>query len=80
MKVNLIITKIKKHISNFNDLEDIMPTDFYCIDVDGHQVAENVPLEYVMIFVKAIYVEFYNEPNLKVSIERMYNSQQDTEG
>ena len=48
-----------------------MKTDFYNVYVNDGIVAENMPLQYVLIFIKAIYVEFYAEPNLKVTIKRI---------
>ena len=47
-----------------------MSTDTYSIYVENNKVAENMPLTYALILIKAIYVEFYNEKNLKVIIKR----------
>ena len=48
-----------------------MSSNFYNIYVDENCVAENMPLQFALILVKAIYGEFYAEPKLKVSIERV---------
>ena len=48
-----------------------METEFYNIYVNDNIVAKNMPLQYALILTKAIYVEFYAEPHLKVTIERI---------
>lgn len=48
-----------------------MGTEFYNVYVDDNAVAENMPLQYALILTKAIYVEFYAEPHLRVTIERI---------
>lgn len=48
-----------------------MGTEFYNVYVDDNAVAENMPLQYALILTKALYVEFYAEPNLRVTIERI---------
>ena len=48
-----------------------MSSNFYNVYVDENCVAENMPLQFALILVKAIYGEFYAEPKLKVSIERV---------
>ena len=52
-------------------MEKIMSSNFYNVYVDENCVAENMPLQFALILVKAIYGEFYAEPKLKVSIERV---------
>ncbi len=52
---------------------------YYTIKVDGQRVAEYVPLEYVTIFVEAMFKKFYLMPDLKVEIERMRLNTIDTE-
>lgn len=47
-----------------------MSTETYSIYVENNKVAEYMPLTYALILIKAIYVEFYNEKNLKVTIKR----------
>ena len=47
-----------------------MSSDIYSIYVENNKVADNLPLTYALILIKAIYVEFYNEKNLKVTIKR----------
>lgn len=49
----------------------IMPTELYKVYIDDNTVADNMPLQFALIFVKAIYSEFYAEPNLKVTIEKI---------
>ena len=48
-----------------------MGTDFYKVYIDDNCVGEKMPLQFALIFVKAIYSEFYAEPNLKVTIEKV---------
>ena len=46
-------------------------SEFYNVYVDDNRIAENMPLQFALILTKAIYGEFYAEPKLKVSIERV---------
>lgn len=46
-------------------------SEFYNVYIDDNCVAENMPLQFALILTKAIYGEFYAEPKLKVSIERV---------
>lgn len=46
-------------------------SEFYNVYVDDNCIAENMPLQFALILTKAIYGEFYAEPKLKVSIERV---------
>ena len=48
-----------------------MNNEFYKVYVDDNCVAENMPLQFALILTKAIYSEFYAEPKLKVTIERV---------
>lgn len=48
-----------------------MSCDYYQIYVDHVCIAKYVTLEYATVFTKAIFSEFYNEKDLKVSIQRM---------
>ena len=48
-----------------------MATEFYKVYIDDDAVAENMPLQFALILVKAIYSEFYAEPKLRVTIEKM---------
>ena len=48
-----------------------MSSEFYNIYIDDNCIAENMPLQFALILTKAIYGEFYAEPKLKVSIERV---------
>lgn len=52
----------------------IMGTEFYNVYVDNNAVAENMPLQFALILTKAIYAEFYAEPNLRVTIEKIPNN------
>ena len=47
-----------------------MNENFYTIKVENTEVAKHISLEYACIFLKAIMREFYNEPDIKVTIER----------
>lgn len=48
-----------------------MPEQLYKIRInDTDIVGEALPFQFALLFVKAIYGEYYAEPNLKVSIER----------
>lgn len=52
----------------------IMPTELYKVYIDDNAVAENMPLQFALILVKAIYSEFYAEPKLRVTIEKISNN------
>ena len=47
-----------------------MNSETYSVYVEDNKVAEHMPLNYALILVKAVYVEFYNEKRLKVTIKR----------
>lgn len=49
----------------------IMPTELYKVYIDNDTIAENMPLQFALILTKAIYSEFYAEPKLKVTIEKI---------
>ena len=46
-------------------------TEFYNVYIDDNAVAENMPLQFALILTKAIYSEFYAEPKLRVTIEKV---------
>ena len=46
------------------------------IYLDGHPIAEKVPIDYCMIFVKAIFAEFHLDENLTITIARCKNVQE----
>ena len=46
-------------------------TEFYNVYIDDNAVAENMALQFALILVKAIYSEFYAEPKLRVTIEKV---------
>ena len=48
-----------------------MSSEFYNVYIDDNCIAENMPLQFALILTKAIYGEFYAEPNLKVTIEKV---------
>lgn len=48
-----------------------MSSEFYNIYIDDNCIAENMPLQFALILTKAIYGEFYAEPNLRVTIEKV---------
>ena len=50
-----------------------MSEDLYIIKVENTEVAKHVSLEYACIFLKAIMREYYNEPDIRVTIEREPN-------
>lgn len=50
---------------------DKMGIEYFAVEVNGDTVAQYLPLQFALILVKAIYGEFYAEPKLKVSIEKM---------
>ena len=54
----------------------IMPPELYNVYIDNDLVSRYMPLQFALILTKAIYGEFYAEPNLKVTIEKI---NQDTE-
>jgi hypothetical protein len=47
-----------------------MNEELYTIIVENTEVAKHVPFEYACIFVKAIMREYYNEPDIRVTIKR----------
>lgn len=51
-----------------------MKSDNFEVWVENIKVAENMSLEYAIIFLRAIFMEFNNELTLKVSIRRMDNA------
>ena len=55
-----------------------MGSEFYKVYVDNNCVGENMPLQFALILIKAIYSEFYAEPNLKVTIKKVsYETEED---
>lgn len=48
-----------------------MNSEFFNVYVDDNCIAENMPLQFALVLTKAIYGEFYAEPNLKVTIEKV---------
>lgn len=50
-----------------------MGSETYSVYVENDMVAEHMPLNYALILTKAIYMEFYNEKNLRVAIKRVPN-------
>lgn len=50
-----------------------MSSKFYNVYIDNNRIAEYMPLQFALILTKAIYEEFYAEPNLKVTIEKTSN-------
>ena len=49
-----------------------MNSELYEIYIDNDCIAKYVPLQFALILIKAIYVEFYAEPELKITIKK-YN-------
>lgn len=50
-----------------------MSSEFYNVYIDNNRIAEHMPLQFALILTKAIYGEFYAEPNLRVTIEKISN-------
>ena len=48
-----------------------MGTEYFRVYVDENLVGEYMPLQFALILTKAIYSEFYAEPKLKVTIQKM---------
>ena len=48
-----------------------MSEKLYFITVDNHTVAENVSIEYALIFIRAISESYYNEDNIVIAISPM---------
>lgn len=49
-----------------------MNSELYEIYIDNDCIAKYIPLQFALILIKAIYVEFYAEPELKITIKK-YN-------
>lgn len=47
-----------------------MGCDTYSVLVDNVCVAQGVPIDYALIFLKAIMQEYYNDPDISVTIIR----------
>ena len=47
-----------------------MNNELFTVYVENNPVAEKMPLQFALFLIKAIYSEFYAEPNLKVTIEK----------
>ena len=50
---------------------EVMNSEYFEISVDGNTIAQYMPLQFALILTKAIYSEFYAEPKLAVTIEKM---------
>lgn len=48
-----------------------MGTEFFNVYVDDNCVAKDMPLQFALVLTKAIYGEFYAEPELKVTIQKV---------
>lgn len=48
-----------------------MGTEYFRVWVNEDLVGEYMPLQFALILTKAIYSEFYAEPKLKVTIQKM---------
>ena len=48
-----------------------MSDSYYKVWVDNNPVADHMPFHYAIILIKGIYTEFYAEPNLRVTIEKV---------
>lgn len=47
-----------------------MSDEYYSIYIENNKIADHISLTYALIFIKAIYLEFYNEKNLKVTLQK----------
>ena len=47
-----------------------MSSNFYNVYIGEQKVACRMPLQFALILVKGMYAEFYNEPELRITIER----------
>lgn len=58
-----------------------MIEDIFNVYIDNNLIASNMPLQFALILTKGIYGEFYAEPNLKVTIEKIMTEMENvTEG
>ena len=52
-------------------MDRIMNSEFFNVYVDDNCVAQKMPLQFALVLTKAIYGEFYAEPELKVTIQKV---------
>lgn len=45
--------------------------------IDGTMVAESVPLEYCMVFVRSLFETYYNEPDMVITLRKHEEVQKD---
>ena len=50
---------------------EVMNSESYNVYIDNNLVGQKMPLQFALIFVKAIYGEFYAEPELAVTIKKV---------
>ena len=43
----------------------------YQVFIDGNLVAQSMRLEYALLFVKAVFEEYYNDHNMEVMVKEM---------
>ena len=48
-----------------------MSSEYFKVYIDDDLIGEYMPLQFALILAKAIYSEFYAEPKLKVTIQKM---------
>ena len=48
-----------------------MNSESYNVYIDNNLVGQKMPLQFALIFIKAIYGEFYAEPELSVTIKKV---------
>ncbi len=56
-----------------------MGCDTYSVMIDNIVVAKGMSIEHAVIFIKAIYNEYYNEKNMKVSLVKEPRTWEDEE-
>lgn len=52
-----------------------MPSEKYIVLIDGNVVADCMPLNYAMLFVKSLFTEYYNDYKMVVEIKQMERCQ-----
>ena len=56
-----------------------MGCDTYSVMIDNIVVAKGMSIEHAVIFIKAVYNEYYNEKNMKVSLVKEPRTWEDEE-
>ena len=56
-----------------------MPERIYKLYIGEELIAESVSIETALILIKALFVEYYNEKNIKITIQEMERSENNAE-